>query len=162
MLRAAVLAVLAATGLAAAASSSGSRQVSTATAVCGTRSFTVAFDPKRRVVVTDGVHPLASASFAARTISSRCRRIAQPRRVIGKGLGAEIRTRISFRCLTTQPIRIHVNPIRNRDTNAVVGSALNVGIGSPFRVVVTAVLKNKGDPYASTLRRAATYCKLGA
>ena len=162
MARLVVLLAAAAVAAATAASVAGAPAVSTATAVCATRSFTVSFDPKRRVVVTDGVRALASASFTARTISSRCRRIAEPRRVVAKGLGAEIRTRISFRCLTTQPIRIHVNPIRNRDTNAVVGSALYVGVGSPFRTVVAAVLKNKGDPYASTVRRAATYCKLGA
>ena len=147
---------------AALAAGSASHRVGTATAVCPARSFNVAFDPKRQVVVTDGQRQLASASFTARAISSRCRRIPQPRRFVGRGLGAEIRTRTSFRCLTTQPIRIHVNPIRNRDTDAVVGSALNVGIGSPFRVIVAAVVKNRGDPYASTVRRAAVYCKLGA
>ena len=156
--------VLAAVVAAAATSAAvaGAPALSTATAVCGTRSFTVAFDPKRRVVVTDGQRALASASFTARTISSRCRRVAEPRRYVSAGLGAELRTKLGFRCQATQPIRVHVNAIRNRDTDAVVGSVVNVGIGSPFRVIVTAVLKNKGDPYASTLRRAAAYCKPGA
>jgi hypothetical protein len=44
-----------------------------------------------------------------------------------------------------------------------VGSSLIVGIGAPrLRVVASAVLKNKGDPYAPQLYRARAYCKLGA
>ena len=136
----------------------------TATAVCATRIFTVSFDPKRQVVVSDGRRALASASFATRTISSRCRRAAEPKAFVDGGLGPEIRAKITFRCMTTQPIRIHVNPIRNRDSNRIVGSALDVGLaaGKRFRTIVAAVLKNKGDPAASSVYRAATYCKLGA
>jgi hypothetical protein len=55
-----------------------------------------------------------------------------------------------------------VNPIRGGNTNAVVGSNLVVGIGSPLRVIASAILRNKGDPYGSRVYRAATYCKLGA
>ena len=44
-----------------------------------------------------------------------------------------------------------------------VGSNLGVGIGAPrLRVIVSAVLKNRGDPYASRVYRARSYCKLGA
>jgi hypothetical protein len=161
MVRAVVVA-LAAVGLAA-SSSSGSQQVSWATAVCSTHSFTMAFDPKRKAVVTDGAHVLASASFTSRAVSSRCRRVAGPRRFLDGGLGAEIRARTSFRCLTTRPIRVHVNPIRN-EAGAIVGSSLQVGIGTDarLRVIASAILKNKGNPYASRVYRAATYCKLGA
>jgi hypothetical protein len=161
MVRAAVLGALAAAVLGAAAS--GSRQVSTATAVCGTHSFTMAFDPKRRAVVTDGTHVLASVSFTSRSVSSRCRRVAGPKRYLDGGLGAEIRRAISFRCLATKPIRVHVSPIRD-DAGAVVGSSLQAGIGTDarLRVIASAILKNKGNPYASRVYRAATYCKLGA
>jgi hypothetical protein len=169
MVRAAVLAAAAVVGASAAVAAaalpagSGSRQVGTATALCTARSFTVAFDPKRRVVVTDGVHRLASATFTSRLISGRCRRVAGPRRYLDGGLGSQIRARTSFRCLATRPIRIHVNPIRN-DAGAIVGSSLQVGIGSAsrLRVIASAILKNKGNPYASRVHRAATYCKLGA
>jgi hypothetical protein len=161
MVRAAVLVALVATGLAAAAS--GSRQVSTATAVCATHSFTMTFDPKRQAVVTDGAHVLASASFTSRAVSSRCRRVAEPKRFVDGGLGPKIRTRTSFRCLANKPIRVHVNPIRN-EAGAIVGSSLQVGIGTGarLRVIASAILKNKGNPYASRVYRAATYCKLGA
>lgn len=136
-----------------------------ATAVCATRSFTVAFDPSRQVVVTDGRRVLASASFTTAKISStRCRRVAEPKGLVTTGLGPQVRERVGFRCATTQPIRVHVNPIRNADPGAVTGSALVVGIrdGSRLRVIVSAQLKNKGDANASWLRRAAVYCKPGA
>ena len=42
-----------------------------------------------------------------------------------------------------------------------IGSSLSVSSG-PLRVIAAAVLKNKGDPYASTVYRARAYCKLGA
>jgi hypothetical protein len=165
MLRAAapVIATAAAAVIAAVAPAAGSERVGTATAVCGTHSFTVSFDPKRKAVVTDGQRVLASATFTSRVISSRCRRIGEPKRYVNAGLGGEIRSSTSFRCLTTKPIRVHVNPIRN-DADAVIGSNLVVGIGtaSRLRVIVSAILKNKGDPYASRVYRAATYCKLGA
>jgi hypothetical protein len=162
MVRAAVFVALA-VGATAVAASAGSRQVSTVTAVCATHSFTVSFDPKRQAVVSDGRNTLASVSFTSRSVSSRCRRVAAPKRYLGGRLGAEIRVRTSFRCLATKPIRVHVNPIRN-DAGAVVGSSLQVGIGSEarLRVIASAILKNKGDPYASRVYRAATYCKLGA
>lgn len=161
-----VLVVLAAAAVAAAASSSvaGAPTRQTASAVCTTHSFTMTFDPKRRAVLTDGGRVLASATFTARSISGRCRRVREPKRFLYGGLGKAVRGRMSFRCLAAQPIRVLVNPIWNRDTGAVVGSSLQVGVGtaSRVRVIVSAILKNKGDPYASRVFRAAAYCKLGA
>jgi hypothetical protein len=156
-----VLVVLAALALAAPASSSTSRL--TATAVCATHSFTMTFDPKRRAFVTDGTRVLASGSFTSRAVSSRCRRVPEPKRFVGAGLGPEIRARTSFRCLATKPIRVHVNPIRN-EAGAIVGTSLEAGIGTDatLRVIASAILKNKGDPYASRVYRSSTYCKLGA
>jgi hypothetical protein len=156
-----LLVLVAAAGFAPA--DAGSRNVSTATAVCAAHSFTMAFDPKRQATVSDGEgHVLASASFTSRAISSRCRRVPEPKRYVSGGLGSAIRDRTSFRCLTTQPIRVHVNPIRN-DAGAIVGSSLQVGIGTDARlhVIASAILKSKGNP-ASRVYRAATYCKLGA
>ena len=162
MVRAALFAA-ASVAIAASASAAGfaSRQVGTATAVCATHSFTMTFDPTRQAVVTDGERVLASISFTSRAVGTRCRRVAEPKGYVKRGLGGEIRARTSFRCLATRPIRVHVNPIRG-SANAVVGSNLVVGIGSPLRVIASAILKNKGDPSASRVYRAATYCKLGA
>ena len=58
---------------------------------------------------------------------------------------------------------MHVNPIRS-ESGAIVGGNLVVGVGTDprLRVIASAVLKNKGDPYASRVYRAAAYCKLGA
>jgi hypothetical protein len=156
-----VLVVLAALALAAPASSSTTRL--TATAVCASHSFTMTFDPKRKAFVSDGTHVLASGSFTSRAVSSRCRRVPEPKRFVGAGLGREIRARTSFRCLTNAPIRVHVNPIRN-EAGAIVGTSLQAGIGTDarLRVIASAILKNKGNPYASRVYRSATYCKLGA
>src|ERR687884_2224589 len=99
-----VLVVLAALALAAPASSSTARL--TATAVCATHSFTMTFDPKRKAVVTDGTHVLASGSFTSRAVSSGCRRGREPQRFLDGGLGPEIRARTSFRCLAIRPIRV--------------------------------------------------------
>jgi hypothetical protein len=156
-----VLVVLAAVALAAPASSATTRL--TATAVCASHSFTMTFDPKRKAVVTDGTQVLASGSFTSRAVSSRCRRVPEPKRFVDGGLGSEIRARTSFRCLANGPIRVHVNPIRN-DAGAIVGTSLQAGIGTDarLRVIASAILKNKGDPYASRVYRSATYCKLGA
>jgi hypothetical protein len=159
-----VLAVLAAAAVAAAASSSvAGAPAPQTTAACTTRSFVMTFDPKRQAVVTDGTHVLASVTFRSRSVSSRCRHVGTPKRYDPRGLGAEIRRRISFRCLANEPIRVHVNPIRG-ESGAIVGGNLVVGIGSDarLRVIASAVLKNKGDPYASSVYRAAAYCKLGA
>jgi hypothetical protein len=160
-----LVAVLATAAVAAATSASlaGAPALLAATAVCATHSFTMAFDPKRRAVVTDGAQVLASASFTSRAVSSRCRRVAEPKRYLDGGLGAEIRARTSFRCLAARPIRVHVNPIRN-DAGAIVGSSLQVGIGTNarLRVIASAILKSRGDPYASRVYRSAAYCKLGA
>jgi hypothetical protein len=156
-----VLVVLAAAALAAPASSSTMRL--TATAVCASHSFTMTFDPKGKAFVSDGRHVLASASFTSRAVSSRCRRVPEPKRFLDGGLGPEIRARTSFRCLANKPIRVHVNSIRN-DAGAIVGTSLQAGIGTDarLRVIASAILKNKGDPYASRVYRAARYCKLGA
>src|ERR687883_169593 len=97
-----VLVVLAALALAAPAASSTARL--TATAFGASHSFTMTFDPKRRAFVTDGTHVLASASFTSRAVSSRCRRVREPKRFLDGGLGPEIRARMSFRCLATRPI----------------------------------------------------------
>lgn len=160
MMRAVVVVALAAVGLAA---GSGSQQGSRATAVCASHSFTMTFDPKRRAFVTDGTHVLASGSFTSRAVSSRCRPVREPKRFLDGGLGPEIRARTSFRCLANKPIRVHVNPIRN-EAGAIVGTSLQAGIGTDarLRVIASAILKSKGDPYASRVYRAARYCKLGA
>src|SRR5436853_6142538 len=109
-----VLVVLAAAAVAAAACSSvAGAPPSQTTAVCTSHSFTMAFDPKRRAVVTDDAHVLASVTFRSRFVSSGCRRVGTPKRYDARGLGAAIRGRTSFRCLANDAIRVHVNPISN-------------------------------------------------
>ena len=163
MARLVVVLAVAAAAAAGSASVAGAPALSEATAACATHSFTIAFDPKHRAVLTDGAHVLASVSFTSRFISGRCRRVPDPNRYYSGGFGVGIGTRTSFRCLSSKPIRVHVNPIRN-DAGAVVGSSLQVGIGTDarLRVIASATLSRKGGRYSSRVYRAATYCKLGA
>ena len=160
-----VLVVLAAVAAAAAGSPTvaGAPALAEGTAACATHSFTIAFDPKRRAVLTDGGHVLASASFTSRFISGRCRRVPDPNRYYSGGFGAGIGTRTSFRCLTSKPIRVHVSATTN-GTGRVIGGGLVVGIGSDnqLRVIASATLSRKGGRYSSRVYRSATYCKLGA
>jgi len=163
MARVAVLAI-AAVVVGTSAFAAAPPSIRTVTRACSTTSFAIAFDPKRRAVVTDGAgHVLASASYTSASVSRRCRRVAEPKAFVDSSLGPEIQHAMTFLCRASKPIRIHVHAIRNRDTDAIVGSSLSVGIGAPrLRVIVAAVLKNKGDPYAPQLYRAQAYCKLGA
>ena len=158
---AALLAAAAAIGTTAFAAAPPS--IRTVTRACSTTSFTFAFDPKRRAVVTDGAgHVLASSSYTSASISSRCRRVVKPKAFVDGGLGPATHSAMTVRCMTSKPIRIHVHPIRN-EADAIVGSSLSVGIGAPrLRVVAAAVLKKSGSPYAPQLYRARAYCKLGA
>ena len=152
---------VAAAALAAGFASSG--RLGTGTVECSTSSFVVSFDPARRVVVSSSGRVLASASFTARSLGSACTRVPEPKAFVNAGLGSEIRIATSFRCaVAAAPIRIHVNPVRN-EAGKIVGSNLSVGTGSKrLSVVVSAILKNRGDPYASRVYRARSACKLGA
>jgi hypothetical protein len=156
---------LAAAAVAVAALAAGfvsSTNVGTGTIACSTRIFEVSFDPARRVVVTSGGEVLASATFTARSLGGTCRRIAEPKGFGDGGLGPEIRTATGFRCAAPAPVRIHVNPIRN-GSGKMIGSNLSVGTGGPrLLVIVSAVLKNRGDSNASRIYRARSACKLGA
>ena len=163
MARLVVVLAVAAAAAAGSASVAGAPALSTATAACATHSFTIAFDPKRRAVLTDGAHVLASVSFTSRFISGRCRRVPDPNRYYSGGFGVGIATRTSFRCLTSKPIRVHVSATHN-GSGAVIGGGLIVGLGNDtrLRVIASATLSRKGGRYSSRVYRAATYCKLGA
>ena len=158
-----VVVLVAAAAAAGSASVAGAPALSEATAACATHSFTIAFDPKRRAVLTDGAHVLASVSFTSRFISGRCRRVPDPNRYYSGGFGVGIATRTSFRCLTSKPIRVHVSATHN-GSGAVIGGGLIVGLGNDtrLRVIASATLSRKGGRYSSRVYRAATYCKLGA
>jgi hypothetical protein len=135
-----------------------SSTVVTGTVSCSTNSFEISFDPARRVVVTSSGKVLASASLTSLSLGGTCRRVADPKTFVRRGLGPEIRSKAGFRCAASEPVRIHVAPIRN-GAGKIVGSALVVGIGARrLQVIVSAVLKAGG----SRVSRARSACKLGA
>jgi hypothetical protein len=132
--------------------------VQTATVACAAHVVRVDFSPRQRVVVTSGGARLAFASFTRRSLSSSCRRVGEPRDYTSAGLGAEIRRPLAVACTLPSAARIHVNPITGEHDNAI-GSSLQVGVGNPLRVIVSAILKNRGDPRASRIYVAKRYCR---
>jgi hypothetical protein len=159
-MRTAVALLAASAAVAAAGLAAGATPVRSATAACPVRSFTVSFDPRRGAIVMSAGRTLASATFTTRSLGASCRRVRAPKGFLEGGLGGAFERPLGFRCAANAPIRVHVDAIYDR--GAVVGSNLLVGLGDPMRVIVSAVLKNKGDPHGSRLYRARTYCKLGA
>jgi hypothetical protein len=133
-------------------------QVQTATVACAERSVEIEFVPQSRVVVRSSSKELASASFLSRSLSPTCRRLREPHSFTNGGLGPEIRRHVVLRCTVSAGVRLHVNPVFD-EHGKVIGTSLQVGTTSnPFRVVASAILKNKGDPYASRIYRAKRYC----
>jgi hypothetical protein len=100
---------------------------------------------------------LGLASFTERWVSGACRRVSEPRAFVGK-LGPEVRRPLRLHCAASKPIRIRVNPIS--DDGAVVGTSFQVGFGDPLQVIASAILKNRGDPYASRIYRDRRYCRV--
>jgi hypothetical protein len=121
------------------------------------RAVDVMFDPKTRVVAVAADARLGFASFTERWVSGACRRVPEPRAFVGK-LGPELRRPLRLHCAASKPLRIHVNPIRG--DGAVVGSSFQVGFGDPLQVIASAILKNRGSPYASRIYRDPKYCRL--
>jgi len=136
----------------------GATAITTGTIACSARSFTVVFDPKRSVLVRDSRSSLAAASFTHANLSTTCRTIGEPTAFLDGGLGAEIRRKVTISCIAPAPIRIHVNPVTQ--SGSTVGSDLSIGVGTRLKVLVSAVLKNRGDPLASRVYRAARYCRI--
>jgi hypothetical protein len=132
-----------------------------ATSSCTTRRFAFQFDPKKSAKVVDRT-TLGFASFGSRWVATTapCRRAAQPRVYRDTPL-RETRGAVRLRCTSPRPIKIHVNGIVNGDssTGARIGNTIVVGFGEPLTVIVSAVLKNKGDPNATSIYTAAGYCR---
>jgi hypothetical protein len=135
----------------------GANAITTGTVACSTRSFIVVFDPKRSVSVRDSRSSLASASFTRASLSRTCKQTGEPKAFLDGGLGAEIRRKVTIQCIAPAPIRIHVNPITQ--DGSTVGSNLSVGVGTRLDVLVSAVLKNRGDPFASRVYLAPRHCR---
>lgn len=130
---------------------------------CDSGVVRVAFDPADSVSVTAGELELASATFTERRVSKECDIVAGAPRTTMKGspydgesLAGGIYRRAELECAVAGGIRIDVHPIFNADIGRNDGSVLLVVDGRT--IVVSAVLKNQGDPRASRVYHAPRYC----
>jgi hypothetical protein len=130
-----------------------------ATAACAARGFTVSFNPAASAAVANQGQ-LALISFTKRWLSPSCRSVAAPR-VYRENPLVETHRRMVIRCAAPRSIKIHVNAIINGDNprKEPIGNTVVVGFGEPLTVIASAVLKNKGDPQATSLYRSRRYCK---
>lgn len=132
-----------------------------ATSSCTTRSFTFQFDPAKIAKVV-GRTTIGFASFGSRWVATTapCRRAAHPR-VYRETPLRESRAAVRLHCTSPRPIKVHVNGIVNGDTTTKtpIGNTIVVGFGEPLTVIVSAVLKNKGDPNATSIYTAPGYCR---
>ena len=106
---------------------------------------------------------MALVTFTKRWLTSACRSVAGPRAYRDAPL-VETHQRTLVRCVAPKPIKIHVNAIINGDspTKEPLGNTVVIGFGEPLTVIASAVLKNEGDPLASSVYRSRAYCKAGA
>jgi hypothetical protein len=123
---------------------------------CDGASFQVAFDPADGVTMTGGGHTLASATFDERSVDDGCVAVREARAFSDDLLGAGVYRRLTLECAIPAKPVVQVHPIVG-DGAAVVGSVLSVAVPGP-RLVVSAVLKNRGDPAASRVYFAEQYC----
>jgi hypothetical protein len=102
------------------------------------------------------------ASFSRRWVATAapCHRAAHPRAYRATPL-RESRGAVRLRCTSPRPITVHVNGIVDGDspTKTPIGNSIVVGFGEPLTVIVSAVLKNKGDPSATSIYTARGYCR---
>jgi hypothetical protein len=133
---------------------------------CDLTSVHVSFDPAARVSVTAADTTLASATFDDRRASADCevdpgavRTTMESTPYDSTALSEGLYRRAEFDCRVAGGVRIDMHPIFNANIGRNDGSTLLVLDG--MRVVVSAVLKNKGDPRASRVYHAPRYCTLG-
>jgi hypothetical protein len=123
---------------------------------CEGTSFRVAFDPTDGVTMTSGGQTIASASFDHRGVDDGCVAVEESQSSDAL-LGAGVYKRLTLECAVPAKPVVQVHPIVD-DRAAVVGSVLGVAAPGPG-FVVSAVLKNRGDPAASRVYFAEKYCR---
>jgi hypothetical protein len=130
---------------------------------CTATALHVAFDPASGVTVTASDQPLASATFTRRQVSEDCSAVpGAPRTTMENSpykddlLGNGVYRRAEFECAIPGGVRIDLHPILNADIGRNDGSVLLIADG--MTLVVSSVLKRKGDPRANRVYHARRYC----
>jgi hypothetical protein len=132
---------------------------------CEQRIVRVLFDPRADVVVEADGGRLAYASFTERKVGRDCAVVREgpapnameksPYRDGGLGAATYRRT-VELTCTADEPFGIDVHPIFEGNTDANDGSTLLVLVGDS--IVVSAILKSKGDPKGSRIYHASKVC----
>jgi len=130
-------------------------------ATCKAGTVRVVFDPARSVVVTRAGRRVAFASFDGHSADGACgAAVRQTTLAVTDDslLGPGIYRRAAFACTTSKPLRVAVHAISDGDhPGRTLGSSLTLSVGRA--TILGAVLKNKGDPNASRVYRAARFCR---
>jgi hypothetical protein len=130
---------------------------------CGASAVRVEFDPTSGVAVktTDGA--LAAATFTRRQVNEECSFVPGARRTTMESspydddlLAKPIYGRAQLECTVAGGVRIDLHPIFNANIGRNDGSVLLIADG--LTLVVSSVLKNKGDPRANRVYHAPRYC----
>lgn len=162
MLRAAAPA-LAALALTACGGGEEMRSAPNALFACGSAAVRVDFDPTAGVTVSSGGAELASATFTERRVSEDCEIVPNAPRTTPQrspyddgSLGEGVYRRAELECSIAGGVRIDLHPIFNADIGRNDGSVLLLVGGR--KIVMSAVLKDRGNPHASRVYHAPRYC----
>jgi hypothetical protein len=130
---------------------------------CGASAIRVEFDPTAGVTVKTGDGALAAATFTQRRVSEDCSLVpGAPRTTMEESpydddlLAKPIYRRAELECMVAGGVRIDLHPIFNANIGRNDGSVLLIADG--MTIVVSSVLKNKGDPLANRVYHAPRYC----
>jgi hypothetical protein len=130
---------------------------------CDSRTVRVDFDPATKVTVKAGDASLAMATFTERQVSEDCSPVPDaPRTTMESSpyddrlLAKPVYRRAAVDCDVSRGVRIYVHPIFNADVGRNSGSVLLLVDGTT--IVVSAVLKHKGDRLANRVYHAPRYC----
>jgi hypothetical protein len=131
---------------------------------CGASTVRVEFDPTSGVAVKTPDGALAAATFTQRQVNEDCSSVpGAPRTTMESSpydddlLAKPIYGRAELECTVAGGVRIDLHPIFNANIGRNDGSVLLIADG--VKLVVSSVLKNKGDPRASRVYHAPRYCR---
>jgi hypothetical protein len=124
---------------------------------CPNRQVSVEFDPAGLVTVDARGFVLASASFDTRALSSTCRKLSPPEARYGvSGLGGEVHDAHVLRCASPSGIEIGVHAIEG--SGGIEGSKLVVATRGDRTIIVSASIKDPGDPLTRWMSHDDAYC----
>ena len=130
---------------------------------CSSTALRVEFDPASGVTVSGDDGALATATWTERRVSDDCAIVpGAPRTTIesspynGRLLAKPTYGSAELECTIPGRVRVDLHPIFNADIGRNDGSALLIANGTTL--LVSSVLKKKGEPLANRVYHAPRYC----